>query len=132
MADDKDNFSTEYDDLDLDLYIMGDEGDLMDDNGSRRPSAVTKEFFSGALSGLGQGMKKVAADEFARKFPVASQVKSEVDQTYQEFQQLKSDLAQQLQPMLTSLGDSACGRGSPNLNSVPSKLDHPFLFQLSY
>ena len=55
MADDKDDFSTEYDDLDLDLDIMGDEGDLMDDGGSRRPSAVTKEFFSGALSGLGQG-----------------------------------------------------------------------------
>ena len=70
MADDKDNFSTEYDDLDLDLDIMGDEGDLMDDGGSRRPSAVTKEFFSGALSGLGQGMKKVAADDAASRVRV--------------------------------------------------------------
>jgi len=122
MADDKDDFSTEYDDLDLDLDIMGDEGDLMDDNGSRRPSAVTKEFFSGALSGLGQGMKKVAADEFARKFPVASQVKSEVDQTYQEFQQLKSDLAQQLQPMLTSLEDSATKLLPKAKKLIPSRL----------
>ena len=118
-----DELNTQYDEMDLDMDIMGDEGDLVDDSaGSRKPATVTREFFSGMLNGVGTGMKKVAADEFARKFPIANEVKQEAADTFSEFKQLSSDLSRELQPMLVSLEMSTQKLLPKAKKLIPSRL----------
>ena len=118
-----DELNTQYDEMDLDMDIMGDEGDLVDDTaGSRKPATVTREFFSGMLNGVGTGMKKVAADEFARKFPIANEVKQEAADTFSEFKQLSSDLSRELQPMLVSLEMSTQKLLPKAKKLIPSRL----------
>ena len=118
-----DELNTQYDDMDLDMDIMGGEGDLVDDSaGSRKPATVTREFFSGMLNGVGTGMKKVAADEFARKFPIANEVKQEAADTFSEFKQLSSDLSRELQPMLVSLEMSTQKLLPKAKKLIPSRL----------